>query len=286
MIDAKHSTTGHPLHGRRPADRLLLPGPHLRDRHARARPRVARRDLGSVPRLHADRPRRGLRDDAHLVERRHHRPVRGDPLRRQRHQVPVQRPVPDDGHVQRRDLERRSGHVPHHRARSGDRLRDGQGPRGGDLLQALELRQGRARPALLPPPVDRAGGQPAVVLQRGVAHAADVQLVLHRQQARRRVHEREASGPAEERRPRSADRGHRAVRVARVLDEGPAHPRRRSRRRDDDQLEQHLRPRVRRRGRQLGRQRLGCAGGPAEPEPRSGEELPRQVGPRRQWRPR
>ena len=220
MIDAKDVDDRPSPDGRRAADRLLLPGVHLRDRHARARPRLAGRDLRAVPRLHADRQRRRLRHDADLLERRHHRPVRGDSVRRKPAQVPVQRPVQDDGHLQRRDLERRSGHVPHHRARSRDRLRDRQGPGGCDLLQALELRQGRARSALLPPSVNRAGGQPAVVLQRGVAHAADVQLVLHRQQARRGVHERQAADQAEERRPRSADGGDRPVRVARLLEAG------------------------------------------------------------------
>ena len=48
-----------------------------------------------------------------------------------------------------------AGDVPDHRARPGRRLRDGRRPQGGDLLQALELRQGRPRPALLPPPLDR-----------------------------------------------------------------------------------------------------------------------------------
>ena len=43
---------------RRTAGRLLLPGADVRDRHARARPGLARRDLGAVPRLHADRTRR------------------------------------------------------------------------------------------------------------------------------------------------------------------------------------------------------------------------------------
>ena len=73
-------------------------------------------------------------------------------------------------------------------------------------------------------------------------------------------------------RPQDVDPGpahgwDRAVRVAGLPEQGPAHPRHRSRRRDDDQLEQHLRPRLRRGGRQLGRQRLGCARGHVGPEP-------------------
>ena len=78
---------------------------------------------------------------------------------------------------------------------------------------------------------------------------ADVQLVLHRQRAHRRVHERQAADPGPRRRPRPADEGQRQVRVARVPRQEQAHPRHRSARRDDHELEQHLRARVRRRGR-------------------------------------
>ena len=59
-----------------------------------------------------------------------------------------------------------------------------------DLLEALELPQGRARPALLPPPVRRPGEEPEDLLQGRVADPADLQLLLHRQQAHRHVHER------------------------------------------------------------------------------------------------
>ena len=62
-------------------------------------------------------------------------------------------------------------------------------------LQALEPRQGHPRPALLQAPVERAGAQPADLLQRRRADAADLQLLLHRQQAHRRVHERPAADP-------------------------------------------------------------------------------------------
>ena len=107
-------------------------------------PGVARRDLGAVPRLHADRPRRGLRHHADLGERRHHRPVRRDALRRQRHEVPVQGPVPDDGHLQRRHARTatRSRSRPPCTGRSiGYATVNGQ--EGRDLVEALELRQGR-----------------------------------------------------------------------------------------------------------------------------------------------
>ena len=63
----------------------------------------------------------------------------------------------DDGHLQCRNPERRPGELPDHRARTGGRLRDGPRHQGGDLLQALELREGRPRPAPLPPPLDRPG---------------------------------------------------------------------------------------------------------------------------------
>ena len=66
MITGERSTTGSPADGRRPADRLLLSRPHVRDRHERAGAAVARRDHGAVPRLPADRARRRLRHDADL----------------------------------------------------------------------------------------------------------------------------------------------------------------------------------------------------------------------------
>ena len=91
MIDAEHSTTGHPLLVGGPQIGYFFPGlTYEIDMHA-PRPRLAWRDLGAVPRLHADRPRRRLRHHADLAERRHHRPVRGDALRRQRRQVPATR---------------------------------------------------------------------------------------------------------------------------------------------------------------------------------------------------
>ena len=72
-----------PAARRRPAGRLLLPRPDLRDRHARAGPGLARRHLGPVPRLHADRPRAGLRHDADLGVRRRRGRVRRDAVRPQ-----------------------------------------------------------------------------------------------------------------------------------------------------------------------------------------------------------
>ncbi len=86
----------------------------------------------------------------------HHRPVRRDALRRQRHEVPVQGRVPRDGQLRRRHARRSAGHVPDHRARPGRRLRNQERNQGRDLAEALELRQGHARPALLPSPLQRA----------------------------------------------------------------------------------------------------------------------------------
>ena len=104
---------GHrePLHnrppdpGRRAADLPLLPGAGARDRHARSPPALARRHLRPLPRLPADRPHPSLRHHSHLGQRRHHRPVRGDALRRQQREVPLQGQVPDDGPFRRRDAE-------------------------------------------------------------------------------------------------------------------------------------------------------------------------------------
>ena len=92
--------------------------------------------------------------------------------------------------------------LPDHGPRPGHRLRDGQRQEGRDLLAALELRQGRARPALLPPPLERPGQEPEDVLQGRREDPADVQLVLHRQQEHRRVHER----PAADARPKTSIR--------------------------------------------------------------------------------
>ncbi len=96
----------------------------------------------------------GLRRDPDLGQRRHHRPVRRDALRRQRHEVQVQGQVPLDEAVRRRHAERRPGEVHDDRARPGDRLRDRQRPQGRDLVEALQLRQGHARPAVLPQALD------------------------------------------------------------------------------------------------------------------------------------
>ena len=62
-------------------------------------------------------------------------------------------------------------------------------------LEALQPRQGRARPALLPPPLRRLDQEPEGLLQGRLAHTADLQLLLHRLEAHRRVHERPPPDP-------------------------------------------------------------------------------------------
>ena len=57
----------------------------------------------------------------------------------------------------------------------------------------------------------------ALVLQGGQQDTADVQLVLHRRQGRRDVHQRQAADPPSQRRPGPAHQGDRQVRVAGFL---------------------------------------------------------------------
>ena len=117
----------HADHGRRPADRLQLPRPDDGDGALRADAAGARRDLRPVPGLHAHRPRRGLRLDADLGGRRHHRHVRRAALRRLAHEVRLQGQVPQDGDGQRRHdhqgRRQREGALPPDRARARRRLR-------------------------------------------------------------------------------------------------------------------------------------------------------------------
>ena len=119
MVTGSHSTTGHPILVGGPQISHFFPGLVARDRHARTPPALARRHLRPVPGLPADRPHPALRHHSHLGQRRHHRPVRRDALRRQQREVPLQGQVPDDGPLRRRDAERRPGELPDHRARPG-----------------------------------------------------------------------------------------------------------------------------------------------------------------------
>ena len=135
MITKEMSATGQPADGRR-ARRSATSTPASSTRSTCRRPGLVWRgaDLGALPRLPADRPRRGLRHHAHLGLRRHHRPVRREALRRQRHLLPLQGRVPRDGHLRRRHARRRAGQLQDHRPRAGRRLRDGRRQAGRDLV--------------------------------------------------------------------------------------------------------------------------------------------------------
>ena len=146
---------------RRAPDRLLLPRPHARGRPALARPPGARRLLAREPRDDPDRPRRGLRVEPHLRRLGPHRRVRGDPLRRLVHPLPLPREVPRDGHGQRgHDQGRGPGALPHDGPRSRDRLRDGRRQARRDRPQARELRPRRALAAARSA-TPRSAGSPA-----------------------------------------------------------------------------------------------------------------------------
>jgi len=90
MVSGKTLDDGAPHPGRRSADQLLHAGIRLRDRHARAAQQLARRHLRPLPGLSADRAHSAFLQHPDLGQRGHHRPVRGDALRRQRDDVPVQ----------------------------------------------------------------------------------------------------------------------------------------------------------------------------------------------------
>ena len=146
---------------------------------------------------------------ADLGQRRHHRPVRRDALRRQRHEVPVQ------GQVPRRWAPSTPARSTATRSRSGPPCTgrwSGYATVDGKKVAISSKRSSYgkdvARPALQPPALQRPGAQPEVVLEGRRADPADVQLLLHRQQAHRRVHGRPAADAQQERRPRPAD--HRA----------------------------------------------------------------------------
>ena len=106
MVAGKRSKSGHPLFVGGPQIGYFYPGPDTRDGPARPGLERTRRNVRAVPRLHPDRAPRGLRLDAHLGGRGHRGHLRGDALRRKRHQVPLPRPVPRHEALQRRDAQR------------------------------------------------------------------------------------------------------------------------------------------------------------------------------------
>ena len=87
---------------------------------------------------------------------------------------------------------------------------------GSPSPRSVRLRQGRARPAALPRPFDRRGQQPADVLRGREPITADLQLLLHRLQAHRRIHLRAAAAAAGVCRPRLAHRRPRQRRMDRL----------------------------------------------------------------------
>ena len=109
MVAGKRSRSGHPLFVGGPQIGYFYPGlTREMDLHGpgwNARGATS----GAVPRLHPDRPARGLRLDAHLGRRGHRRQLRRDALRRQRHEVPLQGPVPRHAALQRRHDRRPAG---------------------------------------------------------------------------------------------------------------------------------------------------------------------------------
>ena len=105
LVDARPFEHRPSADGRGTADRLLLPRAAPRDGPARSRHRRTRRDLGAVSRLCPHRPRAGLRVVADLGRSRHHRHVRRDAVRRERHEVPLPRLVSRHDHVRRRRAE-------------------------------------------------------------------------------------------------------------------------------------------------------------------------------------
>ena len=201
---------------RRPADRLHVPRAHARGRHQLAGRAGARRDGAGLRREHPDRPRAGLRVDAHERRVRPGRHLRRDAVRRLAHQVPLQGPLPDDG-ARRRGHDRRvrAGRLPHDRARAGDRLREGQGPHRGRLPQARELRAGRAVAAGLPRPDGGQGALGGDVPRRVPRLPVHVQRRLRGRPGHRHVLGGQPAGPAAVRRSAPAGQGHRRVRVAR-----------------------------------------------------------------------
>ena len=95
MVEGKYSATGHPILVGGPQVGYFYPGlTYEIDMHA-PWPRLAWSHVGPVPRLHADRARAGLRDDADVGRRRRHRRVRRDAVRQP--QVPIPRQVHPDG---------------------------------------------------------------------------------------------------------------------------------------------------------------------------------------------
>ena len=129
MVAGKRSRLGPSAVRRRPADRLLLPGPDARDGPPRPRLERPRRDLGAVPRLHPDRPR------ARTSSGRSPRRARTSSTSTSRRSATAATPstctgasAVDDA-LQRRHDRQPAGDLQPHGARAGGRLRDRRRPR-------------------------------------------------------------------------------------------------------------------------------------------------------------
>ena len=237
---------------RRPPDRLLLPRPDARGRRALARPPGARRLLARAPGDDPDRPRRGLRVEPHLGRLGPDRRVRGDPLRRLVHPLPLSREVPQDGDGRRgHDRGRGAGPLPHDGPRSGDGLRHGRRQARRDRPQARELRPRRAVAAPVPRRHDRAHLRHALVRQGVRALAVHLQRRLRRRPRHRDVLRRRAPAPRPAGRPAAPDARHGRVRVARHAALTQAAAAGQPGRRRAAELEQQPRAGLRRGGRQL-----------------------------------
>ena len=226
------------------------------------RPALARRDVRAVPRLHADRPRRRLRDDPDLGERATsststpRRLCGGSDT-----QVHVQGQVPVDAALRRRHPGRQAGRLPTDRPRPGRRLRDRQRAQGRDLARSARATARTCSTCSSTATSRTEDPHGPSRSSRPPPDAADVQLVLHRRQAHRGVH---AAACCPSRRP-SVDpglltKGTRQVRVARLPLAQGATRTASTRARAHRQLEQHGGARLRRRRRRVEPQRLGRSG--------------------------
>ena len=285
MVTGRHSTTGHPILVGGPQISYFFPGLVLEmDMHAPG-PQLARRHLGSVPRLPADRSHPALLDDAHLGEQRHHRPVRRDALRRQHREVHVQGQVPRHGPLRRRHAERRAGELPDHRARPGPGLRDGS--------TGARWRSPQKRSSYLKDVLDQlffrrlSDGQ--VKSPKTFFKAASLTPQTFNSFYIDSRHIAEYTSGRDPIRPANVDpglptKGTGQVRVARLPEADGPHARQGQQAGLHDQLEQRRRPRLRRGRRRVEPERLGRPDQPPQLQPEAARR--RRASGRRRRSPR
>ncbi len=169
---------------------------------------LARRHVRAVPRLPAHRARRGLLDDADLGVRAtsststsRSSAAAATPSTSTRASAATWAPSTParSAASPSRSTPRSTGRFSGYATVKGKRV--------AISSEALELRQGRARPALQPQAVERLDPRPGGLLPGGFEDSADVQLVLHRRQERRRVHRRPAADPLGQDRSRACRPG-------------------------------------------------------------------------------